>query len=74
MNPHIEKEAGAFDERVTFNIEYKEYDLAYAPHSIMKTNNGYQWSGFALRNLDEVRALHDAVGQYIRECEREDVT
>jgi hypothetical protein len=47
------------------DIEYKLHEADYSPHSILVSGNGYQWSGFALTNKDEVIGLRDALNEYI---------
>jgi hypothetical protein len=61
----VEKRVGKFDEVRHIDIEYKLYDVDYSPHSVLVSGNGYQWSGFALRNNHEVIALRDALNEYI---------
>lgn len=65
----IERETGHFDERVEIKIEYVNHERYRRPHSILISNNGYQWSGFALRDINDVAALRDALTDYIEERE-----
>jgi hypothetical protein len=66
-NFRVEKRVRRFDhDQVRYiDIEYKLYEVDYSPHSILVSSNGYQWSGFALHNKDEVIGLRDALNEYI---------
>jgi hypothetical protein len=61
----VEKRVGRPDRSRLIDIEYKLHEADYSPHSILISSNGYQWSGFALRDGDEVIALRDALNEYI---------
>lgn len=63
---HIEKRVGQFDDVLDIEIETKPWEQR-APHSVLVTRNGYQWSGFALQSIEEVEGLIDALQQYVRE-------
>ena len=36
-------------------------------HDVYITYNGYQWSGFTCRTLDDLEKLYYAIGEYLQE-------
>lgn len=67
--PSVIREREAND--LTVAIEHLPWESEYKPHSVLITHNGYQYSGFALTDINDVACLRDALTDYIEKWEEQ---
>ncbi len=56
---------------LTVQVGYEPWNSRYRPHSVMTTYNGYQWTGVSFGDINEVAALHKALGMYLEAYDEE---
>ncbi len=69
----VEELAGRFDESTHIRIAYEQFGSDDRPHGVYISSNGYQWSGFTMRDTGQLTVLRDAIDEYLLTCHEEGV-